>query len=113
MRVLDQIFCICDPVQFQKNKNENVLALFDSESKINAMTPAWAAQLGLKVQKTNVSAQKIEESSLKIYNIIIIVFQVLNKLCRFRFFQKTFLLSNISMDVAAGMLFLIFNNADV
>ena len=44
------------------------------------MTSAYAAQLGLKVQKTNVSAQKIEKFSLETYKMLIATFQVLNKL---------------------------------
>ena len=41
-------------MQFRKNKSRDILALLNSESEINAMTPAYAAQLGLKVQKTDV-----------------------------------------------------------
>ena len=36
-------------MQFQKDKNNNVLALLDYESEINAMTLAYTALLGLKV----------------------------------------------------------------
>ena len=74
MRVLDQVSCICYRVQFQKDKGRDVLALFDSESKINAMTLAYAAQLGLKVQKTNISAQKIDGSLLANYSMVITSF---------------------------------------
>ena len=56
VRVLNQVPCICYPVQFQKGKDSNVLALLDFESEINIMTPAYAAQLGLEVQKTNIGA---------------------------------------------------------
>ena len=44
------------------------------------MTPAYVAQLGLKVQKTNISTLKINDSLLKIYSMVIAAFQVLNKL---------------------------------
>ena len=40
-------------------------------------------------------------------------FQVEDKLGKARFFQETFLLANISAEVALGMLFLILNNVDV
>ena len=50
------------------------------------MTPAYAAQLGLKVRKTNVSAQKIDGSLLATYNMIITAFQVFDKLSHSRFF---------------------------
>ena len=36
----------------------------DSGSKVNAMTPAYASKLGLRVYHTNVGAQKIDGSIL-------------------------------------------------
>ena len=62
VRVLDQFSCICYQMQFQKYKGKDVLALLNSESKVNTMTLAYAAQLGVKVQKTDVGAQKIDRS---------------------------------------------------
>ena len=67
-------------MQFGKDKGKNVLALLDFESEVNAMTPAYAAQLGLKVQKTDICAQKIDRSSLATYGMVIAAFQLLNKL---------------------------------
>ena len=40
-------------------------------------------------------------------------FQVEDKLGRARFFQKSFLLAETSMEVVLGMLFLTFNNANI
>ena len=77
------------------------------------MTLAYATQLGLKVQKTNISAQKIDRSSPATYCMVIAPFRVLNTLGRSWFFQETFLLANISMKVVLGMLFLTFSNFDV
>ena len=113
VRVLNQVACICYSMQFWKNKSKNVLALLNFGSKVNAMIPAYVAQLGLKVQKTNVSAQKMDGSSLKTYCIVIAAFQVCNKLGRFWFFQKTFLLADISIEVVLDMPFLTLNNADI
>ena len=45
--------------------------------------------------------------------MVIAAFQVFDKLGRFWFFQKTFLLANISIKVVLDMLFLIFNNTDI
>ena len=113
MRVLDRLLCICDPVQFCKDKGKDVLALLDSGSEVNAMTPAYAAHLGLKVRVTDVGAQKIDGSSLATYGMVIAAFQVVDKLGRSRFFQETFLLADISMEVVLGMPFLFLSNADV
>ena len=113
VRVLDRVSCICYPVQFRKNKGKDVLALLDSESEVNAMTPAHAAHLGLQVRVTDVGAQKIDRSSLATYDMVIAAFQVVDKLGRSRFFQETFLLADISMEVVLGMPFLSLSNADV
>ena len=58
IRVLDRVPYICDPMQFQKNKDMDVLTLLNNKSEVNAITPAYVAQLGLKVQKTNVGVKK-------------------------------------------------------
>lgn len=47
------------------------------------MIPAYAAQPGLKVQLTNVKAQKIDGSILKIFKIVLASFQMKDK------FKKT------------------------
>ena len=67
-------------MQFQKDKGKDVLALFNFKSKINVMTLGYAAQLGLKVQRTNVGTQKIDRSLLAIYGMVIAAFQVFDKL---------------------------------
>ena len=73
MKALNRVSCICYLVQSQKDKNKDILALLDSGSKVNMMTPAYIAQLGLKAQSTNVNAQKIDRSSLKTYGIVIAI----------------------------------------
>ena len=113
IKILDRIPCICYPVQFRKDKDKDVLALLDSESEVNAMTPAYAAHLGLKVRVTDVNAQKIDKFLPATYGMFIAAFQIVNTLSRFRFFQETFLLANISMEVILGMLFLTFSNANI
>ena len=113
VRVLDRVPCIYYPVQFCKDKSKDVLALLNSGSEINVMSTAYTAHLGLKIRVTNVDTQKIDRFSLAIYSMVIAAFQVVDKLGRSWFFQKTFLLADISMEVALGMPFLIFSNADV
>ena len=50
-------------MQFQKNKKKDVLALLNFWKKVNAITPAYMVKLSLKVQKTNIGAQKIDKLS--------------------------------------------------
>ena len=65
--ILDWEPCIYYPVQFRKDKKATIRALIDLDSKVNAMTPAYAKQLGLHVQKTDVGAQKIDGSLLRTF----------------------------------------------
>ena len=113
IRALDKVPYIYYLVQFRKDKGKDVLALLDSGSKVNAITLAYMAYLGLKVKVTNVGMQKIDRSSLATYGIIIGAFQIINKLGYSWFFQETFLLADISIEVVLSMLFLTFSNADV
>ena len=62
VKVLEKVPCICYPVQFRKDKGKDVSALLNSRSKVNMITPAYAAHLRLKVRVTDVGVQKIDES---------------------------------------------------
>ena len=77
------------------------------------MTLAYIVQQGLKLQKTIIDAQKIDKFSLTIYNMVIATLQILDKLGHSWFFQKTFLLANISIKVILGILFLTFSIVDI
>ena len=113
MIVLDWVPCIHYPVQFQKDKGATIWALIDLRSKVNAMTLAYAKQLGLQVQRTDVEAQKIDGSLFRTFGMVIAGFQVEDKLDRIQFFQELFLLAETSMEVVLGMFFLTFSNADI
>ena len=73
----------------------------------------YAQKLGLKIQKTNIKAQKIEDSILKTFKIVIADFQVKDKIDRSRFFQKTFLMANIKFEVILKIFFLKLSNVDI
>ena len=45
--------------------------MVDSSSKVNAMSPAYAKRLSLKIRKTNVRAQKIDDSVLETFGMVI------------------------------------------
>ena len=88
-------------VHFWKSSG-NIEALIDFGSEVNAITPTYTLKLGLRVQKTDIGAQKIDGSSLAIYRIVVAVFQVKDKPERFRFFRffrKTILLVDSSLAV--------------
>ena len=58
-------------------------------------------------------SQKIDGSLLKTFEIVIVNFQIIDKLGRTLFFQKTFLLANIIMEVVLEIPFLIFSNTNI
>ena len=97
-------------ILFQKNK---VQALINSGSKLNVITPVYAAELGLMTQKTSVWAQKIDGLPLATYNMASARFLIPDSLKRFWFFEKTFLLADTNMEVVLGMSFFSLSNANV
>ena len=109
---LDWVPCICYSIWFKKSEIE-VQALFNSGSEVNAMTPGYASKLGLKVRFIDIRAQKIDGSTLKTFGMVLASFQVKNTLGRARFFQETFLLADLSIEVVLRMPFLTLSNADI
>ena len=87
--------------------------MLNSNSKVNAISPAYAKRLGLKTWKTNVKAQKIDGSALETFGMMIADFQVEDKSSRPRFFRETFLVADIKFEVVLGMLFLKISNANI
>ena len=77
------------------------------------MTSAYAAKLGSKARHTTIEAQKIDDFTLKMFKIVLASFQVEDKIGKAWFFQKTFLLANISVEAILGILFLTFSNVNV
>lgn len=110
--VLKKIPCIYYSLYFQKDIAK-VKALFNSDSKFNAITPAYALKLGLKICHTNVQAQKIDGFTLKMFGMVLASFKVENMLSRSRIFLESFLLANTSIEMVLRMLFLTFSNANI
>lgn len=54
----------------------------DSSSELNVMIQAYAKQLALQIWQTNVRAQKINCLSLETFEIVIVGFEVVDKLAR-------------------------------
>ncbi len=70
-------------------------------------------QLGLKICKTNVGAQKIDGTTLKTYRIVVSTFSVSDKDGRERIFEESFLLADVKSDIVLKIAFLIMSNADI
>lgn len=73
----------------------------------------FAKKLDFLVYKTKVDAQKIDKSKLDIFGIVLASFSINNKEERTDFFKKTFLLTDISIDIALKMFFFTLNNVEI
>lgn len=60
-------------VWFKKDQVE-VQVLINSDNKINAMTTAYAAKLGFRVRLTDIGAQKIDDSTLETFGMVLASF---------------------------------------
>lgn len=78
-------------------------------SKINTIQPSFARKLGLNIGEINVDIQRINGIKLEIFDMVIACFLVENKVGKSHFFEDTFLLGDISMNIACRMLLFIFN----
>ena len=106
---LEQVSYIWYPVTF-KDQTE---ALFNLESKVNAINQAFAYQLSLTIWRTNVRAQKIDSTTLETYGMVVSIFSVSNKDSRERFFEESFLLADVKPEIVLGIPFLTMSNADI
>ena len=97
------------PVTFK----DQTKALLDLRSEVNIMNQVIAHQLGLKIKKINVRAQKIDGTTLETYKMVVSTFSISNKDGKERFFEENFLLADIKPDIVFKMLFLTINNTNI
>ena len=109
MEELERVPCIWYPVTF-KNQTK---ALVNSGSEVNIISQVFAQQLGFKIRKTNVGAQKIDSTTLETYGIVVSTFSMSDKDRKERFFEESFLLADVSPDIVLEMHFLTMRNANV
>lgn len=87
--------------------------MLDLGNEVNAMILAFTLKLGFRTCHTNVGAQKIDGSTLQMFRMVLVSFQVEDKLDWAWFFQELFLLTNTTLKMVLGMLFLNLSNADI
>ena len=76
------------------------------------MNQAFALQLGFKIWKTNIRAQKIDDTPLETYKIVVSTFSMSDKNGKKRFFEESLLLADIKLDGVLKMPFLTMINVD-
>ena len=69
------------------------------------MSQAFAFLLGIKTRKTNIRDQKINNITLETNKIVVSTFFIFNKDDKERFFEKSFLLANVKLDIVLGCIF--------
>lgn len=77
------------------------------------MLSCFVRELGFPIQKPYINLQKIDDSRLDTIGIVIAFFSVDDKDERFRFFEETFLLASISIDVCFEIFFLTLKNIKI
>lgn len=96
-----------------QKRYDELQPLFDSGSKFNAMTLAYAWKIGLWLCYTNVGAQKINGFTLKTFQMVLASFQIEDKLGRAQILQEILLRAHINMGVVLRMPFLTLSNTDI
>ena len=106
------VLCIHYPVQFKWDMAW-VQALINSGSEVNAIHLTFAKQLGLSIWPTDTGAQNIDGTTLDTYEMVVAAFSILDKANQVRFFEETFLVADICLEVVFGMSFFILSGADI
>ena len=77
-RNLTRVPCIRYLVTFRK-KSMSMSALFDSGSKVNAIHPTLARELGLPIRPIDVGTQKIDGTLLDTFGMVVAAFSMEDK----------------------------------
>ena len=112
LKNLIRVSCIQYSIIFWR-KSVSVSMLFDSSSEIHVIHLTFAQELGPSIRQTDIKKKKIDSTTLDTYRMVIIIFLVTDKVNWIRFFEKTFLVANISLKLVLRMLFLTMNSVDV
>ena len=67
---LEKILYIHHLLRFWKDPHKTK-TLIDLRSEVNTMTPAYTPKLGLKIRKTDIVAQKIDDSIIDTFRMVL------------------------------------------
>lgn len=87
--------------------------LLNSDNQVNIIFSIFAKILMLFVRSIVVGAQKIDNTILNTYKIVVAIFLVTNKVNQVRFFKKTFLVANVTLEVVFEMLFFTLSGVNI
>ena len=90
-----------------------MFVLYNSSSEINAIHLIFAKELGLPIRLIDIKAQKIDNTILDTYKMVVAVFLMTKKTNLIKIFKEIFLVTNISLEVVLRMFFHIFSGRNI
>ena len=110
LRNLAKLLYIHYLITFQRTY---IWALLDLSNEINAILPTFDQELEFPIKPTNIRVHKMYGNIIDIYGMRVAAFSMTKKANQVKFFEKTFLVANISLKIVYGMFFLILSNVDI
>lgn len=80
---------------------------------INILYQIYNKKIGFSIQKIDIGTQKIDGCIMVMFDMMIAAFLVNNKDRKVKFFEKNFLLANISLNVVFKIFFFCLSNAEI
>ena len=93
--------------------NKSASVFFDLGSQVNAVYLTFSKKLSFSMRPTDIGVQKIVGSMLDIFRMVLTSFSVIDKANQVRFFEETFLMANVSLEIVLGIPFLTLSSADI
>ena len=87
--------------------------MIDSRIKINAIYPIFVKELAFFPRPTDAGVQKIDGTMLDSYEMIVTTFSMIDNINQARFFERTFLVVNISPAIVFEIPFLTLSSANI
>ena len=76
---LERVLCIYYLVQFKGTNKNQVQALINSGSEVNAIHPSFVKQLSLSIRPIEIGIQKIDGTTLDTHKMVVAAFSVVDK----------------------------------
>ena len=87
--------------------------MINSRSEVNAIYATFVKELSFSIRPTEGGVQKIDGTTLDIYRMVVTAFPVTDKANRVKFFEKSFLVANISLGIVFEMLFFTLSDVNI
>lgn len=89
------------------------MTLLDSKNKVKTIYPIFSKELSLSIQPIDIEAEKINNTTLDHYDMVVAAFSITDKANYIKFFEEIFKMANISLEIVLKMLFFISKTANI